>query len=149
MARYLLGANALIDMCYTATSVETWISTVRPGELRMSVISISTARDVMTRQARSQAELGRLKQVLAARLAALSNGGALVLPFTEREAEAWQDWRSHAPLNIIDQNNQAVPVGQDTRMVIATAFANGFELAEPIEAYHDELRDNGLAVLSL
>ena len=148
MARYLFGANALIDMCFAGTAVSKWIATVKPNELRMSVISVATAREVMTRQARNQAELGRLKQVLAVRLAALTNEGALILPFTDLEALEWQVWRSHTPLDI-DINGQTVPVGQDTRMVIATAFANGLELAEPAEAYHNELRSNGLTVRSI
>lgn len=148
MARYLLGANALIDMCYQGTATEAWIASVRPDELRISAISVAIAREVMARHARNPAEAGRLKQAFESRLALLINGRALVLPFSHREAAEWQTWRSHAPLDI-DVGGQPVPAGQDTRMVIATAFANGFELAEPGELYHDELRYQGLNVLSL
>lgn len=148
MARYLLGANALIDMCYQGTPTEAWIASVRPDELRMSAISVAIAREVMARHAKNPAEAGRLKQAFESRLALLINGRALVLPFSHREAAEWQTWRSHAPLDI-DAGGLAMPVGQDTRMVIATAFANGFQLVEPEEPYHDELRYQGLSVLSL
>lgn len=148
MARYLLGANALIDMCYQGTPTEAWIATVRVDELRMSVVGVAIAREVMARHAKNPAEAGRLKQALEARLALLQSGRALLLPFGAREAAEWQVWRSHDPLDI-DVGGFSAPAGQDTRMVIATAFANGFELVEPEEKYHDELRNQGLNVLSL
>jgi hypothetical protein len=148
MARYLLGANALIDMCYEGTPVALWLATVKPHEIRLSVISVATARDVIAREAKNLAELGRLRQAFEPRLVALINEGALTLPFGSREAEEWQKWRNHDSLHA-EMNGQLITVGHDTRMVIATAFANGLELVEPAEAYHDELVDNGLTVHSL
>jgi hypothetical protein len=71
----------------------------------------------------ARGEAGRLKQAFESRLALRVNGRVQVLPFSQRKAAEWQVWRSHDPLDIdFDIGGQDVPVGQDTRMVIATAF---------------------------
>lgn len=77
----------------------------------------------------------------------LTKGGMLILPFEKDDAEAWVGWRSHS-LKVV-RGKTLHEVGQDTRMIIATAQRGAFELVEPDEYYHAELRSLRMIVRSL
>ncbi|HEV3423900.1 MAG TPA: hypothetical protein VG105_08990 [Paraburkholderia sp.] len=146
--KYLLGANTLIDLCYPMTPATQWAQTIPVSDCCLSVISVATTRDVIDRAPLSSPDRLRLNLAFRSRLATFTNGGAHILPFDRLEADLWQAWRSHVPLDI-SRNGALHPANQDTRMVIATAFAHGLELVEPAEAYHSELTAHGLTVHSL
>lgn len=148
MSQFLLGPNTLIDLCYDMTSSDSWLATVKITGLYTSVIAVAAARATITVNAKSSVARSRVQNTLNQVVARLQNGGMTVLPFGESEAQAWEDWRDLAPLEA-EVDGQRFEVGQDTRMIIATAAANGLELVEPYELYHDELRRLGQPVTSL
>ncbi|MFD1555271.1 hypothetical protein ACFSHT_06450 [Paraburkholderia silviterrae] len=149
MPRFLLGTNTLIDMCVEDTASRKWIEGgVKARDINLSVISVAAARQVIARHKMSEPRRAAFRKALEARLAALVDDGSVMLPFGESEAAQWEQWRGHHPLEI-DKAGARHPVGQDTRMVIATAVANGCTLVEPEEAYHRELRKLQVGVVSL
>ncbi len=50
---------------------------------------------------------------------------------------------------LYERDGQQLPVGQDTRMIIATASSYGLMLVEPRELYHAALQALGITVQSL
>lgn len=122
---------------------------MKAHNLAISEIAISIARSTMIRHASTSVHMqNRYKSALERRLAVLDEGGTVILPFTRNEAIEWEKWRNHDPI-CISFEGKVDPVGQDVRMIIATAFFHTFELVEPFELYHSELRNQGLSVCSL
>lgn len=148
MAQYLLAQNALIDLCFQHTASNTWLANVKTTDLFTSVIAVSAAKEAIALQSTHPRELRRLNTTFGQILARLQNGGLIVLPFDAKEAEEWETWRTFPSLEA-EVKGHRFEIGQDVRMVIATAAANGLELVEPAELYHDALRGQGLLVTSL
>ncbi|CAM2152060.1 MULTISPECIES: hypothetical protein [Paraburkholderia] len=149
MPRFLLGTNTLIDMCIEDTASRKWMeSGVKARDINLSVISVAAARQVIAQHKTSEPRRAAFRKALEARLAALVDDGSVLLPFDQAEAAEWEQWRGHQPLEI-EKGGKRHAVGQDTRMVIATAVANGCTLVEPEEAYHRELRKLQVSVVSL
>lgn len=151
MAGYLLAANTLIDMCIEKTAAFTWLATnnIPLDDIFISVISLSAARRAIAAAPHlNDPSKGRLLHALDVRVGAMKSGGAVILPFTEREARVWENWIDHAPLDC-DDNGTHFPASQDVRMVVATAVQHGCTLVEPKEPYHTELVNNQVAVHSL
>ncbi|WP_322047865.1 hypothetical protein [Paraburkholderia sp. J67] len=144
-----MGTNTLIDMCIEDTASRKWIEGgVKARDINLSVISVAAARQVIAQHKMSEPRRAAFRKALEARLAALVDDGSVVLPFAGNEASEWEQWRGHHPLDI-EKGGTRHPVGQDTRMVIATAVANGCTLVEPEETYHRELRKLQVEVVSL
>jgi len=150
MAGYLLSANSLIELCMIEeTPSKKWLEGgISPMEIHISVISLAAARAAIEAAAFSAARKSALKLALASRVGALVAGGAIILNFTDREATVWELWIDHEPLDA-DVDGELLPVNHDTRMVLATAVAHGCALVEPAQPYHNELRNNQVAVISL
>jgi predicted nucleic acid-binding protein len=148
MAQYLLGPNTLIDACYAQTPSNAWLKTVKTADLFTSVIAVSYARETISANAPDPQALNRIRTIFQQVLARLINGGLSILPFERQEAAEWELWRSHLSLHS-EINGTPFHIGQDNRMIIATAAANGLHLVEPAELYHAELRAAGLLVTSL
>ncbi|WP_321816262.1 MULTISPECIES: hypothetical protein [unclassified Paraburkholderia] len=144
-----MSTNTLIDMCIEDTASRKWIEGgVKARDINLSVISVAAARQVIAQHKTSEPRRAAFRKALEARLAALVDDGSVLLPFGVNEAVEWEQWRGHQPLEI-EKGGKRYPVGQDTRMVIATAVANGCTLVEPEETYHRELRKLQVEVVSL
>jgi hypothetical protein len=148
MPQYLLGPNTLIDICYAQTPSSAWLNTVKTTDLFASVIAVSFARETIAAQAPNPQALSRIRITFQQVLARLVNGGMTLLPFEAKEATEWELWRGHPTLQA-QVHGKPVHIGQDSRMIVATAAANGLHLVEPSELYHAELRKAGLQVTSL
>jgi hypothetical protein len=148
MAQHLLGENTLIDLCYKDTPAAIWMAGgVSVNDLYTSVIAIAAARETVRAMANSLQHANVLENQLDQVLTRLTKGGMSVLPFEKDDADAWVGWRSH-PLQVL-RDGKVYDAGQDTRMIIATAQRGAFELVEPDEHYHAELRSLRMMVRSL
>lgn len=148
MAQYLLGENTLIDLCYKDTPAAHWLATgVSPYDLYTSVIAVAAARETIRALATSPQHANILENQFDQVMTRLTKGGMSILPFEKDDAEAWVGWRSHSLK--VSRDNVLLDVGQDTRMIIATAQRGAFELVEPAEYYHAELRSLRMMVKSL
>lgn len=148
MAQYLLGENTLVELCYKDTPSQRWLDGgVSARELYTSVIAVAAARETIQALAKGPIERNRqllnLKQVIAR----LRAGGMTVLPFEVTDANEWVNWRWENLL--VHREGKNHEIGQDTRMIIATAAARGLQLVEPDELYHLALMSHGLALISL
>jgi predicted nucleic acid-binding protein len=148
MAQHLLGENTLIDLCYKDTPAAAWLAGgVSAYELYTSVIAVAAARETIRAIANDQQRANLLENQLDQVITKLTKGGMSVLPFEKDDADAWARWRSH-PLQVM-RDGTLYDIGQDTRMIIATAQCGAFELVEPAEHYHAELRSLRMMVRSL
>lgn len=149
MAQYLLAENALIDLCFAGTPATQWLATgIKSSELFTSVIAVEGAKETIAALAPNLVASSHLIQTLRQVLARLTNNGMTVLPFEERDAQEWIKWRWHGQLTAL-RGGQLRDIGQDSRMVIATAAARALQFVEPSEAYHAVLSSHALTVKSL
>ena len=146
--RYLLGANTLTDMLLALSAAGRWLDTVSAADCALSVIAVEIARSAVRNAPLSVFERQRAATTLEQGLQRIVNVAGEPLAVDEKVAEVWGRLRLQ-PLLMYQRGGNTWPIGQDTRLVLATASCYGLTLVEPHELYHAELQRLGLEVHSL
>lgn len=146
--RYLLGANTLNDLLIKGSAAGQWLATVNPADCSLSVVAVAIARSTVR-----NARLPEFRRVLAANtleqsLQRIINLAGEPLAVDDKVAQVWSQLRLQSGLEY-ERDGKRHVVGQDTRLIIATASSYGLTLVEPREHYHDMLGALGIAVHSL
>jgi predicted nucleic acid-binding protein len=141
--RYLLGANTLTDMLLADSAAGRWLAEVNAADCSLSVIAVAIARSaVQSAPQLSEFDRQRASNTLAQSLQRIVNVAG------EKVAQVWSRLRQQPQLEY-ERAGKRWTVGQDTRLVIATASSYGLTLVEPRERYHAELLRLGIQVHSL
>jgi hypothetical protein len=150
---YLLGANALLQLCIAGSKATQWAEKVPFDECRISVVAVAIAKSVIkTKLASDLVKQQSYTLALEARIQTLRDANALLVPIDELVANSYSMWRTQEPLLVNakrDGKMIQLPASQDTRMVIATAHAHGYTLVEPAEPYHGQLILQNMKVVAL
>jgi predicted nucleic acid-binding protein len=147
--RYLLGANTLTDMLLADSAAGRWLAEVNAADCSLSVIAVAIARSaVQSAPQLSEFDRQRASNTLAQSLQRIVNVAGEPLAVDEKVAQVWSRLRQQPQLEY-ERAGKRWTVGQDTRLVIATASSYGLTLVEPRERYHAELLRLGIQVHSL
>ena len=146
--RYLLGANTLNDMLIKGSAAGRWLATVNPAECSLSVVAVAIARSTVRSATLPEIRRQRAANTLEHSLQRIINQAGEPLVVDDKVAQVWSQLRLQTGL-LYERDGQQLPVGQDTRMIIATASSYGLMLVEPRELYHAALQALGITVQSL
>ncbi len=146
--RYLLGANTLNDMLIKGSAAGRWLDTANPADCSLSVVAVAIARSTVRNAKLPEIRRQRAANTLEQSLQRIINQAGEPLVVDDKVAQVWSQLRLQTGL-LFEREGQRLPVGQDTRMIIATASSYGLTLVEPREVYHAALQALGIAVLSL
>ncbi len=146
--RYLLGANTLNDMLIKGSAAGRWLATVNPAECSLSVVTVAIARSTVRSSGLSEMRRQRATSTLEQSLQRIINQAGDPLAVDDTVAQVWSQLRLQPGL-LFERKGRQLPVGQDTRMILATASSYGLTLVEPRELYHAALAALGITVLSL
>ncbi len=146
--RYLLGANTLNDMLIKGSAAGRWLATVNPAECSLSVVAVAIARSTVRSSGLSEMRRQRATSTLEQSLQRIINQAGDPLAVDDTVAQVWSQLRLQPGL-LFERKGRQLPVGQDTRMILATASSYGLTLVEPRELYHAALAALGITVLSL
>lgn len=72
-----------------------------------------------------------------------------ILPITNDVTEYWVELRPLKMMGLPEGASEPVEVGEDRKLVLATAMAYNMVLVEKEQPYHDELIGRGLRILDL
>lgn len=146
--RYLLGANTLNDMLIKGSAAGQWLAKVSPADCSLCVVAVAIARSTVRNSGLSEIRRQRAANTLEQSLQRIINQAGDPLVVDDKVAQVWGQLRLQPGL-LFERKGKPLPVGQDTRMVLATASSYGLTLVEPRERYHAELPALGISVLSL
>jgi len=146
--RYLLGANTLNDMLVKGTAAGRWLAGANPLECSLSVVAVEIARSTVRNSGLSEMRRRRAASTLEASLQRIINQAGEPLAVDDKVAQVWSQLRLQPGL-LFERKGRQLPIGQDTRMVLATASSYGLTLVEPRELYHAALAPLGITVHSL
>lgn len=146
--RYLLGANTLNDMLIKGSAAGRWLATVNPAECSLSVVTVAIARSTVRSSGLSEMRRQRATSTLEQSLQRIINQAGDPLAVDHTMAQGVEPAAAAARL-AVQRKGRQLPVGQDTRMILATASSYGLTLVEPRELYHAALAALGITVLSL
>jgi hypothetical protein len=149
MARVLLTPNALLELCSAAPTVtKQRLAKESALDIRMSAIANAIAR-VSIATTQTTALSHRWNTALDQLVAEVQRDSAQApLPVDDAVIRVWETIRHHV-FGATGETATFDPLGQDMRLVIATAIVHRLHWIEPAEAYHNGLRVMGLQVESL
>jgi predicted nucleic acid-binding protein len=146
--RYLLGANTLTDMLIKGSAAGQWLATVNPADCSLSVVAVAIARSTVRNARLPELQRQRVANTLEQGLQRIVNLAGEPLAVDDTVAQVWSQLRLHDGLFYL-RAGQRHALGQDTRLIVATAGSYGLTLVEPHEAYHAALPALGIQVFSL
>lgn len=131
----LLSTRGLIDLIWKDRDIEALLSNYRPDQIHLSVISIGRATELIKSQvAPTDPDYHRYNSSLQTTVGMIRSKNN-IQPFDDHCATRWAELLP-LTLDALDDLGSIVPLGDDSRQVVATAWQNNLQLVEPSQPYH-------------
>jgi|GEM_PF-1419422 len=147
--RRLIGPGLLLAICQKEDWAVAWGDKTPANRCIISSLAVAIAKSVVMQQAGGAAQAKWISQIDRT-ISTLEADGVKIIGVSDVTIERFITWRSepnlmHTEVNA-DQSQEQWPIGQDTRLLIATADAMGLVFCEIDYAYMKVLEKLGIAV---
>jgi len=142
----VLSARALLDLLIQDEQLLRMLRPYPIQQVHISVVSIGRAEQHI--QALPPGDPSR--SIYDSRLRSIvgtARSANTLLPFDWQTAMKWA-LLLPMQLDVLDANGNLVPLGDDSRQVVATAWQRALQLVERPQPYHPQLAPHGLSFLS-
>ena len=148
-ARHLLGPNLLIQICLKEAEAVKWMQSVKEPDCVLSRLTIAIVRSIINAQTDTQAKRLEWHQALNATIARMEANGATLVDLNETVLGKFHVYRLHEPLQFHGAAGLE-SVGQDVRLLIATADVMDLVFTDYDDDYMAQLKDTtSVKVLAL
>jgi predicted nucleic acid-binding protein len=136
---YLVDSQEFADLASRdqGRAISSWLKATRPGRLELFVSALSIGIVAQTIEDLPQTERGHWRRLLSeARRSFIENGA--VIPVDLQIVDTWASSLRGVDLFYEDESSgYREPLGEDTRLVLATAIARGLTLVSRSAAHLD------------
>lgn len=147
--RRLIGPGLLLAICQKEDWAVAWGDKTPSDRCIISSLAVAIAKSVVMKQASGAAQKKWILQIDRT-ISTLEAEGVKVIGVSDDTIERFITWRSepnltHTVVNA-DQSQEQWPIGQDTRLLIATADSMDLAFCEIDDTYMQVLEGIGIAV---